>query len=53
VQDVEKYGDRYFATKLTMMNKLIKDSSTTFEMEEIDFDADIPDNTFTKRSLER
>ncbi len=53
VEDVEKYGDRYFATKLTMMNKLLKDSSTTFEMEELDFDADIPDNTFTKRSLER
>ncbi len=53
VENVEKYGDRYFATKLTMMSKLLKDSSTTFEMEEINFDADIPDNAFTKRSLER
>ena len=53
MENVEKYGDRYFATKMTMTNKLTRKSSTTFEMEEIDFDVDIPNNTFTKRSLER
>jgi len=53
MEKVKKYGDRYFATKLTMTNKLIKDRSTTFEMEEINFDVDIPDGIFTKRSLER
>ena len=53
MEDVKKYGDRYFATKLTMTNKLIKDSSTMFEMEELNFDVDIPDGVFTKRSLER
>jgi len=53
MEKVKKYGDRYFATKLTMTNKLIKDRSTTFEMEEIDFNVDIPDGIFTKRSLER
>ena len=53
MEDVKKYGDRYFATKLTMTNKLIKDSSTTFEMEDINFNVDIPDGIFTKRSLER
>jgi outer membrane lipoprotein-sorting protein len=52
VEAVEKYGDRYFATKVTMMNKLTKNTSTTFEMGEIDFDVDIPDDTFTRRSLE-
>jgi len=53
IENVKKYGDRYFATKLTMMNKLITDSSTTFEMEELNFDVEIPDGIFTKRSLER
>lgn len=50
---IQKYDDRYFATKMTMINKLVKGSSTTFEMEDIDFDADIPDGAFTKRYLER
>ena len=50
---VEKYDDRYFTTKVTMMNKLVKNSSTTFEMEDINFDAGIPDGVFTKRYLER
>jgi outer membrane lipoprotein-sorting protein len=53
MEKVEKYDDRYFATKVTMMNKLTQDTSTTFEMEEIDFDVDIPDGTFSKRRLER
>ena len=53
MEDVKKYGDRYFATKLTMTNKLIKDSSTMFEMEELNFDVEIPDGIFTKRSLEK
>ena len=53
VQEVQKYDNRYFATKVTMMNKLVRDSSTTFEMEDINFDADIPDGVFTKRYLER
>jgi len=53
MEKVEKYGDRYFATKVTMINKLTKNTSTTFEMEELDFDVDIPDGTFSKRRLER
>ena len=53
MEKVEKYEERYFATKLTMTNKLIKDRSTTFEMEEIDLNVDLPDDIFTKRSLER
>lgn len=52
-EKVQKYGDRYFATKITMTNKLVKDRSTMFEMEDINFDVDIPDNVFTKRYLER
>ena len=51
VEKVEKYGDRYFSTKVIMRNKLVRDSSTMFEMEDVKFGADIPDGTFTKRRL--
>ena len=53
IEKVEKYDNRYFATKMIMVNKLMKDSSTIFEMEDIDFNADIPGDTFSKRNLER
>ncbi|MBD3181991.1 outer membrane lipoprotein-sorting protein [Candidatus Poribacteria bacterium] len=53
VNKVQKYDNRYFATELVMTNKLIDDSSTVFQMEEIDFDVDFPDRIFSKRSLER
>jgi hypothetical protein len=53
MEDIRKYGDRYFATKLTMMNKLLKNSATIFEMTEIYFNAKIRDGIFSKRSLER
>lgn len=53
VEKVEKFGDRYFPTKLTMMNKLMKDSATVFEITGVNFSADIPEGTFSKRSLER
>lgn len=52
-EKVQEYDDRYFATKVIMKNMLVKDRSTTFEMEDIEFDADIPDGVFTKRYLER
>jgi outer membrane lipoprotein-sorting protein len=52
-EKVQKYGDRYFPTKVTMINKVVKDSSTMFEMEDINFGVDIPDGVFTKRYLER
>lgn len=52
-EKVQQYGDRYFATKITMMNKLVKDRSTIFEMEDINFDVDIHEGVFTKRYLER
>jgi outer membrane lipoprotein-sorting protein len=53
MDNVKKYGDRYFPTKLIMINKLIKDSSTTFEMTDISFGTNIPEGTFSKRSLEK
>jgi len=53
MEDVQQYGERYFAAKLIMINKLMKETSTTFEMEDIDFDVDISDNIFSKRNLER
>ena len=52
-EKVQEYSNRYFATKVIMTNKIIKDRSTTFEMDELIFDADIPDGVFTKRYLER
>jgi len=51
--DVNKYGDRYFPTKMIMMNKLVKDSSTSFEMTDINFGVNIPEDTFSKRNLEK
>lgn len=53
MENVKKYGDRYFITKLTMMNKLVKDSATIFELTDIKFDVDIPEDVFSKRNLER
>jgi len=53
MDDVKKYGDRYFPTKMIMMNKLVKDSSTSFEMTDINFGVNIPEGTFSKRSLEK
>jgi hypothetical protein len=53
MEKVQKYGDRYFATKMTMNNKVIRDSSTIFEMESIDFGVELPENVFSKRRLER
>jgi outer membrane lipoprotein-sorting protein len=53
MDDVKKYGDRYFPTKMIMINKLVKDSSTAFEMTDINFGANIPEGTFSKRNLEK
>jgi len=53
LENIRKYDDRYFPTKLTMMNKLVKNSATIFEMTDINFNANIPDGIFSKRSLER
>ncbi len=53
MENIKKYDDRYYATKITMMNKLVKNSATTFEMIDIRFGADIPSNIFSKRSLDR
>ena len=53
MENVQKYGDRYFVTKMTMTNKLLKDNSTTFELTDIKFDVKFPNGIFSKRSLER
>lgn len=53
MDNIRKYGERYFPTKLVMMNKLVKDSSTTFDMTDINFGVNIPDGTFSKRNLEK
>jgi outer membrane lipoprotein-sorting protein len=53
MKEIQQYDDRYFATKVIMRDKVMKDTSTTFEMEDIDFDADIPDNNYSRRRLQR
>jgi len=53
MENVKKYGDRYFVTKMTMTNKLLNDSSTTFELTDIKFDVKFPDGIFSRRSLEK
>lgn len=53
MENIKKYDDRYYATKMTMMNKLVKNSATIFEMIDIKFGVDIPVNIFSKRSLDK
>lgn len=50
---VERIGDRWYVTKLQMEDSLKKGSGTTFTMEEIAFDVELPDNQFTMRALTR
>ena len=51
MENVKKYGNRYFITKLTMMNNLTKNSATIFELADIKFDVNIPEGVFSRRSL--
>lgn len=53
MDNVKKYDNRYFPTKMIMMNKLVKNSSTTFEMMDINFGVNILEGTFSKRNLEK
>ena len=53
LEDVKKFGNRYFPTKLSMENKLTRDSSTTFEMTDVNFNPKLPSGVFTRRYLER
>ncbi|MFC1492764.1 outer membrane lipoprotein-sorting protein [candidate division KSB1 bacterium] len=53
VEKIEKIGDRYYPTHVVMTDELRKNSRTEFIMSEIEFDANIPESTFTRRNLEK
>ncbi len=48
-----KISDQYFPVKMEMVNELKKNSYTIFEMDEIDLDVDIPEETFSRQNLTR
>jgi len=52
VLEIEQFGTRYFPVKSEMVNKLRKNSKTVFELEDISFDVDLPDNMFSLRYLQ-
>ena len=52
VLEIEKFGTRYFPVKSEMVNKLRKNSKTVFELENISFDVNLPDNMFSLRYLQ-
>ena len=45
------YGGRHYPTVMTMQDKLKKGTSTTLELTNIKFDADIPGSLFSRRNL--
>jgi len=51
VLEIKQFGNRYFPVKSEMVNKLRKNSKTVFELEDIAFDVDIPDDMFSLRYL--
>ena len=53
VKKVEKIGDRYYPTHMVMEDKLRFNSRTEMIIESIEFDVDIPENTFSLRNLEK
>ncbi|MFP4016436.1 MAG: outer membrane lipoprotein-sorting protein [Halanaerobiales bacterium] len=54
VEEVEKIEgtDRWFAMKSVMEDQLRRNTSTTFIIEEIEFDPEIPEGTFTLENLQ-
>lgn len=53
VENIKKYGNRFYPVKVVMEDKLRKDSSTILEIKKIDFKTVIPDSTFSERMLMR
>jgi len=52
VLEIGQFGKRHFAIKSEMINKLRKNSKTVFELEDITFDVDLPDDMFGLRYLQ-
>ncbi|MCR4403307.1 MAG: outer membrane lipoprotein-sorting protein [Firmicutes bacterium] len=53
VEELRQKGGRTYASRVVMEDKLKRGSSTTFIIEKIEFDVDIPDDVFSLRSLMR
>ncbi len=51
--EVKRIGERWYPTKLEMVNKLRKDTKTVFTMTDVVLDAKLPDGIFTLKNLER
>ncbi len=53
VGNIQSFKNRYYPTRVTMEDKLRKDSKTEMVLKTIQFDAPIPRGTFTERNLMR
>jgi len=53
VGDIKSFKNRYYPTKVTMEDKLRKNSKTEMIIKNIEFDIQIPRETFTERNLMR
>ena len=51
VTDIRSFENRYYPVEMTMEDKLRKDSSTRIIIKKIDFNIDIPADTFSERML--
>ncbi len=51
--EVKRYGERWFATKLVMEDKLKQGSGTTMTMTDMEFDVELPADQFSLRRLSR
>jgi outer membrane lipoprotein-sorting protein len=53
VENIQSFQNRYYPTRVIMEDKLRKNSKTEMEIKNIQFDAPIPEGTFTERNLMR
>jgi outer membrane lipoprotein-sorting protein len=53
VGDIQSFENRHYPTRVTMEDKLRKNSKTEMVIKTIQFDASIPEGTFTERNLMR
>jgi outer membrane lipoprotein-sorting protein len=53
VEDIKSFKNRHYPTKVTMEDKLRKNSKTEMIIKHIEFDIIIPQETFTERNLMR
>jgi outer membrane lipoprotein-sorting protein len=51
VDEVKSLNERFYPTRITMVDKLRKNSKTQMVVKKIEFDIEIPDETFSERRL--